>query len=301
MTTAAPVTLNTASTIGDKIAAQVDTTGNKHQQVQMEYATGGDPVLVSAGTPMPVLDSSLLAVLDLLGFDGSGNLKVAVESGGGTGGTASNFGVAFPGVGTAMGASDGTNMVALHTDGSGNLNVNISAGALAAITDNSSAFTAGTTQAAPIALAYNDSAGAVTSGNMGIPRITSTRQIRVVVDPTVSGGLIPFELIAPSTPTKSVVKASPGQIYLVAATNEMATPAYIKFFDNVTGSVTLGTTAADFQLEIPANTAGAGFNIAIPQGIRFQTGLVMAVTGGISETDNTGITASKVHVLLGTF
>lgn len=42
--------------------------------------------------------------------DVNGNLKIAIASGGGSGGTASSFDVAFPATGTAIGLSDGTNM-----------------------------------------------------------------------------------------------------------------------------------------------------------------------------------------------
>jgi hypothetical protein len=45
--------------------------------------------------------------------DVNGNLKVAIASGGGSGGTASTFDAAFPAVGTAIGISDGTNMKSL--------------------------------------------------------------------------------------------------------------------------------------------------------------------------------------------
>lgn len=43
----------------------------------------------------------------------AGLLRVAVEAGGGTGGTSSTFGSSTPATGTAVGMSDGTNMVAL--------------------------------------------------------------------------------------------------------------------------------------------------------------------------------------------
>jgi hypothetical protein len=63
-------------------------------------------------------------------LDGSGGLKVAIVSGGGTGGTASSFGSAFPATGTAIGAKDstGANLAALNLDASGFLKVNVAAG-----------------------------------------------------------------------------------------------------------------------------------------------------------------------------
>lgn len=56
-------------------------------------------------------------------YDSNGNLKVNVAAGGGSGGTSSTFGAAFPGTGTAAGATDGTDMQPLLVDGSGNLKV----------------------------------------------------------------------------------------------------------------------------------------------------------------------------------
>jgi hypothetical protein len=61
-------------------------------------------------------------------LDTAGNLRVNVVAGGGSGGTSSSFGAAFPGTGTAIGAKNGANMVNLTADGSGNLNVNVAAG-----------------------------------------------------------------------------------------------------------------------------------------------------------------------------
>jgi hypothetical protein len=65
-----------------------------------------------------------------LSLDTSGNLRVNVMAGGGTGGTSSSFNGAWPATGTAIGAlsSNGVDMVGLHVDSSGNLNVNVAAG-----------------------------------------------------------------------------------------------------------------------------------------------------------------------------
>lgn len=71
-------------------------------------------------------------------FDSSGNLKVNVSVGGGTGGTASTFAAAFPGSGTAVGAKNGANMVNLTADGSSNLNVNCAVGCAGGTQSNAS-------------------------------------------------------------------------------------------------------------------------------------------------------------------
>jgi hypothetical protein len=115
---------------------------------------------------------------DQLTTDGSGNLNVAIVSGGGSGGTASSFAAAFPATGTAVGASDGTNMQPLLVDGSGYLEVNVKAGSGGgvSIVDEASA-TAGSSVFVPAGGVFNDSFAALTSGQQGLARVTANRGI----------------------------------------------------------------------------------------------------------------------------
>jgi hypothetical protein len=99
-------------------------------------------------------------------------------------------------------------------------------------------------------------------------------------------------LIAPATPAATSVKGSAGTLLSVVCFNLLATPVYVKLYDAT--SVTLGTTSAALDFMCPGNTAGTGFVVATPY--TFATGIQMAVTGGISLTDNTSITASSVVV-----
>src|SRR5580658_1284240 len=57
---------------------------------------------------------------------------------GGTGGTASNFSAAFPATGTAIGLSNGTNMLPLLADASGYAEVNCKAGCATGTVSNAS-------------------------------------------------------------------------------------------------------------------------------------------------------------------
>lgn len=59
-------------------------------------------------------------------------LDVNIAGGGGSGGTASNFGSSFPSTGTAIGVKNGANMVNLTADNSNNLDVNCIVGCSAA-------------------------------------------------------------------------------------------------------------------------------------------------------------------------
>jgi hypothetical protein len=63
-----------------------------------------------------------------IAVDPTSGAILTTSSGGGGGGTSSNFGATFPTAGTAVGATDGTNMQPLTVDASGYLEVNVKAG-----------------------------------------------------------------------------------------------------------------------------------------------------------------------------
>lgn len=100
---------------------------------------GGGGTQYAEGTNQPTATGTVALgknpsnLLESLALDASGFLKVNVAAGAG-GGTASTFGAAFPGTGTAAGATDGTNMQPLKVDGSDNLLVNINAQSLGTVT-----------------------------------------------------------------------------------------------------------------------------------------------------------------------
>jgi hypothetical protein len=84
----------------------------------------------------PFSDNRTPLLVGLNATTGDGAVPVAVDpvtgavliSGGGSGGTSSDFSAAFPVAGTAVGASDGTDMQPLSVDGSGNLKVVVESG-----------------------------------------------------------------------------------------------------------------------------------------------------------------------------
>ncbi len=228
--------------------------------------------------------------------DANGNLKVTITSGSGNG-TSSNFAASFPTVGTAVGASDGTNMRALLVDGSGNLKINIAAGGVASATDNSG-FTAGTTQGLAIQGVYNDGISNLTSGDSGTPRLTATRQLYVAPQANVIGGWSPYRLISAATTNATSVKGSPGSLGSIICGNVGATVAYLKLY-NKASAPTVGTDTPVHTIMIPGNTAGAGFSYPIPAGLSFTTGIALAVTGLMADTDTTAVALNQVCVNLG--
>jgi len=100
----------------------------------------------------------------------SNALKVSIVAGGGSGGTASNFGSSFPSTGTAIGVKDSTatNMTFLKVDSSNNLNINTASLTYPVSTNNSTSAQLG--------------AGATFTGTIETIQNLQAAQIEVVCD-----------------------------------------------------------------------------------------------------------------------
>ena len=125
-------------------------------------------------------DTPPAGAIAIVAVDASRNLCVNVKAGGGAGGTSSTFNAVFPGTGTAVGASDGTNMKPLLVDGSGNLKIAGSFAVTPAVVTACTSVqkTVGTT--ASLILAANASRVACSVQNSGTTRI----KIRLGSNPT---------------------------------------------------------------------------------------------------------------------
>lgn len=87
------------------------------------------------------------------------------------------------------------------------------------------------------------------------------------------------------------VLARPGTLRSVVAFNQAPKAAFVKCFDVASsGSVTLGTTVANFQIPVPANTGLAGVVLPIPEeGIELRNGLSIATMDLIALNANDGL------------
>ena len=97
------------------------------------------------------------------------------------------------------------------------------------------------------------------------------------------------------------VKGSAGQVFWVHAINLKATPLYLKFYNVAAASVTVGTTVPDLTFPVPSagDTNGAGFTLAIPNGIAFSTAITIAGTTGVADNDSGAPGANELVVNLG--
>lgn len=261
-------TLNAATVGGgDLSAAYLDggATPRKHQLIILETQhSGGDPITVNIDNPLPGQ------------IFGQYNLSPPT-------------------------LPDGT-LGAAQLDSAGRLLVNLGAGGIAGIADNGALFTVGVTPGLAAAFIANDAATAMTSGNMGLARMTLNRQQRMVLDLDTAGGLSIHPYLAPATPAAHLVKASAGQLAFVDCFNKGTVPAHLKLYDAASaGAVTVGTTAAIWEVGIPCNASGAGRTFTVPIGIPFTNGLVIAVTAEFGLTDNTstGLAINKIGIGFG--
>lgn len=101
--------------------------------------------------------------------------------------------------------------------------------------------------------------------------------------------------------TEDQVKGTAGQVYWIHAINLKATPLFLKFYNVAAASVTVGTTVPDLTFPVPSqgDTNGAGFNIAIPNGIEFDTAITIAATTGVADNDSGAPGANECIVNLG--
>ena len=82
------------------------------------------------------------------------------------------------------------------------------------------------------------------------------------------------------------------------ATNTGSTPAYIKLYNKATLPV-LATDIPEMIIVVPAAVSGVPGVYTLPigfSGLRFTSGLGIAITGGASDTDITAVTAGQVKV-----
>lgn len=114
---------------------------------------------------------------------------------------------------------------------------------------------------------------------------------------TATGAATPLSVLSLGTTAATAVKASGGRVVGLVLVNTSAALRSVKFFNVAVGSVTMGTTAAAFEIDIPA---GASVQIEIPGGIGFATAISYAVTSAKGLTDNTatGLAASDVSGVL---
>lgn len=125
----------------------------------------------------------------------------------------------------------------------------------------------------PVTLASNQSAISVSqSGSWSTQPVSGT-----------GSGASMFTLVSTASNNSTQIKSSGGNVYSIVVINTTGTIYYLKLFD---GAPTMGTTSANWNIPVPANTSAAGVVVTLPVGLTFASTINMALTGGIGLTDN---------------
>lgn len=230
--------------------------------------------------------------------DGSGNVvgttanafDVNIKSGGGTGGTASTFGAAFPATGTAAGMSQGGNMVALNGT-AGNLNVQCSncSGSGVSAADEA-AFTAGTSLFAGSGGFFQTTAtnNPLTTGQQGMLQLTANRaaftNCRTAAGAECGVAAVPFQVSLANTGANGTkILVTPDSVALPA--NQSVNVAQLAGTATAVGNGTSSAGALRVAV-VSDNTAVAGFAVgatgaAPPANAHYLGANASGATGGL--------------------
>ena len=108
---------------------------------------------------------------------------------------------------------------------------------------------------------------------------------------TISNSAVSASALSPATPAATTIKSSSGRLVGWQLQNSASAVRSVKIFN--TAAPTLGTTAAFFEIDIPANGQA---QFQMDGGIGFSTAIVYSVTAAKGLTDNTstGLAANDV-------
>lgn len=123
-------------------------------------------------------------------------------------------------------------------------------------------------------------------------------KIIVGLGDTETEGLLPFSLLAAATTNQTLVKDSPGALYLIHAINVNAAVRYLKFY-NMAKTPTAGSGTPFMRFAIPASATGAGFVVNLTVPLKFSAGIAFTMTTGVADTDTAALTANDVILTLG--
>lgn len=121
---------------------------------------------------------------------------------------------------------------------------------------------------------------------------------------SIAGGTVTTNQGAAFNPTASIVnsaattngtsvKSTGGNIYSITASNTNAAARFLKLY-NLATAPTVGTSAVALTIPIPANSV-VNLNFGA-YGMRFGTGIALAITGAAADSDTTAIGAGEVKV-----
>lgn len=104
-----------------------------------------------------------------------------------------------------------------------------------------------------------------------------------------------YSIMAAATTNVAIVKNGPASLYSITIANVHTSAQLVRLYNAaIVGDINpASTTKLAMRFIIPPNTCR---EINLPYGYYFDTGIGIAITGGISDTDNTAATANTLAV-----
>jgi hypothetical protein len=306
VTVNAGTNLNTSAlaleTGGNLASIKADTDNLALAQGSTTSGQKGNLGLGAVTTAAPTYTTAQSAPLSL---DTTGALRVNVTAGGAGGGAVTNAGT-FAVQNTAA-TPAGTNTIGSVklTDGTSTA-VLKAASTAAAATDPAIVVAISPNNTVPVSIASLPSGAVTNAGTFAVQAAQSgtwtvqigntpnTTAILTTNVPTTTGGPTVQRIKAAASTNATSVKASAGQVYGWALYNNTASARFVKIY-NKASSPTVGTDTPAFTIIIPAS---GGTNVEWSNGIPLGTGIALAITGLIADSDTTAVAADDVHGVL---
>lgn len=115
----------------------------------------------------------------------------------------------------------------------------------------------------------------------------------VYVVPAISGGLVPFHLVAAASVNATNIKASPGQVCGWYIYNSNAAARKV-VFHNTAGTPTAGA-GVYFTINVPPLSGANAFSSHC---IAFSTGIAITTVTGVADTDATAVGVNDLGINL---
>jgi hypothetical protein len=117
---------------------------------------------------------------------------------------------------------------------------------------------------------------------------------RMNLEPQTANGLLVGRVISAATTNATSVKGSAGQVYGWYLYNANAAVRYLKIY-NKASAPTVGTDTPIMTIPIPPGSAA---NVEYTNGVAFGTGIAIAITTGVADSDTGAVAANEIIVNL---
>lgn len=115
----------------------------------------------------------------------------------------------------------------------------------------------------------------------------------------VRGGWTPHHKRSAANNNATNIKATPGVVGYITASNTNANPRFVKFY-NLAAAPAPASDVPVFVALIPGGVDGRGTNIPLPEvGIAFSVGISYVIVANEADNDNTSVALGEIHLNLG--